>query len=188
VETGALDQVDNRQMNDERIDLGGMIVVPKSGIDIQVQADQESGLVSQVTFAAPQGAVQVQPFAAPRSGGMWEDIRTQIMASVTSQGGLAEVVPGRFGDEIMAQLPQAGGGAMQPLRFTALEGPRWLLRAVFLGAAARNAQVASPLEDMVEAVQVVRGDIAMPVGAPIPLRLPTTSSAPAASIPEQPSA
>jgi hypothetical protein len=173
-------------MSEERIDLGGIVVSPRSGIDIQVQADQETGVVSQVTFAGPQGAVQVQPFAAPRSGGMWEEIRSQIVSSVAAQGGLAEVAEGRFGSEILAQLPSSGGGAMQPLRFCALEGPRWLLRAVFLGGAARDADIAEPLEAMVREISVVRGDVAMPVGAPIPLRLPSAPSAPAVDIPESP--
>lgn len=175
-------RVDNEPVNAERVDLGGMVVTPSSGIDIQVQADQETGRISQVTFATPQAGVQVQPYAAPKAGGMWDEIREQIIASITEQGGLAEVVQGNFGAEILAQLPQPSGG-MQPLRFTAVEGDRWLLRAVYLGGAARSAEAAAPLEAMVRSVDVIRGDIAMPAGAPIPLRLPTTSTAPAVEIP-----
>lgn len=171
-------------MTQERVDLGGMIVTPVQGIDIQVQADQETGLISQVTFAMARGGVQVQPFAAPKSGGMWADIRDQIVASITKQGGLAEVAQGPFGDEILAQLPQPSGG-MQPLRFAAIEGPRWLLRAVFLGEASRSVDAAAPLEAMVRDVEVVRGVGAMPSGAPIPLKLPTASSGPAVEIPAE---
>lgn len=179
-----LAQVDNEGMNLQRVDLGGLVITPRQGIEIQVQADQTTGLVTQVTFASSQGGVQVQPFAAPRSGGMWDDIRAQIVASLASQGGLAEVVQGRFGSEIFAQLPQASGGGMQPLRFTAREGPRWLLRAVYLGGAARSSEVAGPLEEMVLDVDVIRGDIAMPSGAPIPLHLAAVSSTPAVEIPD----
>jgi hypothetical protein len=174
--------VDNKHMNADRIDLGGMVLVPKQGIDVQVQADQETGVVSQVTLTTSQAAAQVQPYAAPKSGGMWDEIRSQIMASVTSQGGLAEIVAGSFGQEIMAQLPQQGG-SMQPLRFTALEGPRWLLRVVYLGSAARSPEAAKALEEMVRDIEVVRGDTAMPSGAPIPLRLPTVVEAPSVELP-----
>jgi hypothetical protein len=170
-------------MSEDRIDLGGMVIAPQQGIDIQVQADQETGVVSQVTLTAPNAAAQIQPYAAPKSGGMWNDIRSQIMASITSQGGLAEIVDGRFGQEILAQLPQQGG-AMQPLRFTAIEGERWLLRVVYLGTAARSEEAAKDLEAMVRKIEIVRGDIAMPSGAPIPLQLPTVVDTPSVELPD----
>jgi hypothetical protein len=70
-----------------------------------------------------------------------------------------------------------GTGGLQPARFTGIEGPRWFLRAVFLGAAAREGAAASALEDMVRSLVVVRGGEAMPVGAPIPLAIPQTAPA-----------
>jgi len=165
----------------ERIDLGALLVTPTAGIDVQAQADQSTGTVSQLTFNRPDSMVQVQPYAAPRSGGMWEDIRTQIAASINSSGGLVEVAEGPFGPELRAQVvPSDGSAGLQPARFCGIEGPRWFLRAVFLGKAARAGEAADALEAMVRSLVVVRGMEAMPVGAPIPIRLPRTGEEPTA--------
>lgn len=165
----------------ERIDLGALLVTPTAGIDVQAQADQSTGTVTQLTFNRPDSMVQVQPYAAPRSGGMWDDIRTQIAASINSSGGLVEVADGPFGPELRAQVvPSDGSAGLQPARFCGIEGPRWFLRAVFLGKAARAGEAADALEAMVRSLVVVRGMEAMPVGAPIPIRLPRTGEEPAA--------
>jgi len=162
----------------ERLSLGSVLVTPTEGIDVQVQADQESGKVSQLNFTRPDAMVQIQPYAAPRSGGLWADVRGQIASSINGSGGLVEVVDGPFGPELRAQVtPSDGSAGLQPARFCGVEGPRWFLRAVFLGAAARPGEAADALEAMVRSLIIVRGNEAMPVGAPIPLHLPQQPAA-----------
>ncbi len=157
----------------ERVDLGGLLVPSTTGMDLQVQVDEQSGNVVQVTLAMHGSAVQVQPYAAPRSGGMWDDVRLQIKNSISSSGGLVEEVSGPFGVELRAQVrPSDGGATLQPVRFVGIEGPRWFLRAVFLGASSRPGMEAMALEEIVRGLAVVRGGDAMPVGAPVPMRLP----------------
>lgn len=157
----------------ERLDLGGLRVAPTPGVDVQVQVDESTGVVSLLTFARPDGAVQVQPYAAPRSGGLWEDVRAQIRSGINQSGGLVEEADGPFGRELRAQVKASdGSGSLQPARFAGVEGPRWFLRAVFLGGATKTGACATTLEDVVRSLVVVRGIEAMPVGAPIPLTLP----------------
>lgn len=159
----------------ERLDLGGLLVRPVDDIEVQVQVDENTGQVSQLTFTRGDAAVQVQPYAAPRSGGLWEDVRGQIRSSINSAGGLVEEAEGPFGPELRAQVPSGDGSPnLQPARFTGVEGPRWFLRSVFLGSAARPGPSAEPLEALVRTLVVVRGIEAMPVGAPIVLKLPET--------------
>jgi hypothetical protein len=161
-------------VSESDVDLGSMILPAMAGVDIQVQAQQETGVITQVTLVSGTAGVQIQPFAAPRSGGMWADVRGQIRSGINASGGLVEEVEGPFGAEIHAQVQQESG--MQPVRFTALEGDRWLLRAVFLGTAARPGPDATRLEEIVRSITVVRGDVAMPVGGALPLRLPTQAA------------
>ena len=161
----------------DRMDLGSMLVPSIPGLQVQVQADQKTGTITQVTFALPGGAVQVQPYAAPRSGGLWEDVRGQLMTSINASGGLVEERQGEFGTEIHAQV-KAENGALQPARFVGVEGPRWFVRGVFIGAAARDPEAAAPLEEAFRAVVVIRGDAALPVGAPLPLTMPTAATEP----------
>ena len=157
----------------ERLDLGGLLVKATPGVDVQVQADEATGSVTQLTFAQPGAAVQVQPYAAPKSGGMWQDVRGQIRSSITKSGGLVEEVNGTFGVELQTQVT-GDDGKMQPARFAGIDGARWFLRAVFLGAAAKPGPEADILEGLVRDLVVVRGGDAMPVGAPIPMKLPNS--------------
>ena len=171
----------------ERLDLGSLRVTPAPGIDVQVQVDENTGQVAQLTFTRTDAAVQVQPYAAPRSGGLWDDVRGQIASSINSSGGLVEEADGPFGRELRAQVRPADGSAgLQPARFTGIEGPRWFLRAVFLGAAARPGEAATALEDMVRGLVVVRGNEAMPVGAPILMTLPQSAQPDAPDTPAAP--
>ena len=164
----------------ERLDLGGLLVKSTPGVDVQVQADEATGAVTQLTFAQPGAAVQVQPYAAPKSGGMWQDVRGQIKSSITKGGGLVEEVNGSFGLELQTQIT-GDDGKMQPARFTGIDGTRWFLRAVFLGAAAKPGPEAATLEALVRELVVVRGGDAMPVGSPIPLKLPNSPTSNSAS-------
>lgn len=158
-----------------RADLGGLLVPQDERVKIQVQADPSSGAVSQLSLITDGSAVQVQPYAAPRSGGMWSDIRAQITSSINSAGGLVEEKAGPYGTEVRAQVATTDGKA-QPARFCGIDGPRWFVRLVFLGRAARDLAAAEALDSVVRGMVVVRGGDAMPLGNAIPLRVPTKES------------
>lgn len=160
----------------DRVNLGGLLVTGMPGVDVQVQVDQASGNVVQLTFAGFEGAVQIQPYAAPRSGGYWEVVLGEILSGINGAGGLVEVVEGPFGPELHAQVNDESGHLV-PARFAGIDGPRWFLRAVFLGAAARPGNAAAALENVVRALVVVRGREAMAAGAPITMRLPDAPTA-----------
>ena len=157
----------------ERVDLGAVLVAPREGVEVQVQVDQNTGTVTQLTLTRSDGAVQIQPYAAPRSGGLWDDIRRQLASSITTSGGVVEEADGPFGIELRAQVMAGDGSSgLQPARFVGVEGPRWFLRAVFLGLAARPSEVSEFFDSVVRDLVVVRGHEAMPVGSAIPMRLP----------------
>lgn len=152
------------------LDLGGLLIRAVEGVELQVQADETTGAITLITCVAGDGGLQLHAFAAPKSGGMWEDVRPQIASSITSSGGLVEEATGPFGVELRAQVP--GDGGMSPARFVGVEGPRWFLRAVFIGSASRPGATATTLEEVLSSAVVRRGDHAMPVGTPLDLRLP----------------
>ena len=164
----------------ERLDLGSLLIAATPGVDVQVQVDDATGAVALITLASPDAAVQVQVFAAPKSGG-----RRQIASSINSANGLVEEADGTFGRELRAQVP--GENGLQPARFAGIEGPRWFIRAVFLGSATRPGAAAELLESAVRGLVVVRGNEAMPVGNPLPLQLPSVDDGEAA-VEEPPSA
>jgi Protein of unknown function (DUF3710) len=157
-----------------RLDLGALVIPGRDGLELQVQMDEESGNVVAVTVVLGPGAIQVQPFAAPRSSGIWDDVRAEIRSSINAGGGLVEEADGPFGTELRTRVPaQAPDGSqvLQAARFVGVDGPRWFLRGVFLGAGA-DASTAAVLEDVFRSIVVVRGGEAMAPGDPLPLTLP----------------
>ena len=58
------------------------------------------------------------------------------------------------------------------MRFIGIDGPRWFLRAMLVGAVATDAAKARPFEDALRNVVVVRGNEPLPVREPVPLQLP----------------
>jgi hypothetical protein len=126
----------------------------------------------------------LQAFAAPRSEGLWDEIRTEIAGGLTRQGGTADEVPGSFGRELMARIPARGPdgrSGFQPARFIGIDGPRWFLRAVFHGKAVHDPEAAELMESVVRDVVVVRGAEAMAPRELLPLHLPGSGENPLAA-------
>ena len=92
------------------------------------------------------------------------------------RGGTATEREGRFGTELVCQLTVKtpdGRTGQQPSRIVGINGPRWMLRATFLGKPAVDAGRPPPSwEDALAQVVVRRGEQAMPVGDPLPVTLP----------------
>ena len=58
------------------------------------------------------------------------------------------------------------------MRFIGVDGPRWFLRAMLVGALAANAAQAEPFETILRNVVVVRGTDPLPVREPVALHVP----------------
>jgi Protein of unknown function (DUF3710) len=166
-------EVDTEDAN--AIDIGGLIVTGRPGLELRLQTDQATGAVGAAMLVSQDGAVELRVFAASRSGGMWDEIRREIAAEATNRGGTATEADGPYGPELRVKVPvKAADGRQgtQTSRIVGIEGPRWLLRATYLGDAATKSDPDGLLESAVRDVVVVRGGAAMPPREPIPLRLP----------------
>jgi hypothetical protein len=171
---GPFDRADVHGL-DGRLDLGSLWLTGLPGLELRLEVEQESQNVVGVTAVLGESAVQLQAFAAPRREGIWGDIRTEIAASVTSQGGTADLTSGPFGPELQARIPGQGPDGrtvFSPARFIGVDGPRWFLRAVLSGRAAIDEDAASALLDVISATVVVRGDEAMAPRELLALKLP----------------
>ena len=160
---------------DGRLDLGGLRIMGVAGMELRLEVDEEAGQVVGATAVIGDSAVQLQAFAAPRTMGIWDDIRAEIAESVVAQGGTADEQRGVLGTELRTRMPSAGPDGrtvFAPARFTGVDGPRWFLRAVFSGRAAIDDEAAEPLVQVVRNAVVVRGDAAMAPRELLPLQLP----------------
>jgi hypothetical protein len=158
----------------ERLDLGSLQIPAIEGVEVRVQASPDGG-VEQIVLVDGDSALQLGVFAAPRSEGIWDEIRAEIAAGVTRQGGTADEVPGPFGRELVVRVPVRsadGRTGHQAQRFVGVDGPRWFLRAVIQGPAVHDQEAAGTLESVVRDVVVVRGGEAMAPREVLALRLP----------------
>jgi hypothetical protein len=160
---------------DEWIDLGGLLVAGVPGMQLQLQLDEQTGEVQAALLVLEGSALELRAFAAPRTAGIWDDVRREIAGEAGKMGGTATDAEGPFGTELVLVVPVQGpDGQMfsQTSRVIGVDGPRWLLRGTILGEAAVEASAAKALEEAFRSVIIVRGNEPMPPREPIPLRLP----------------
>jgi hypothetical protein len=162
------------------VDLGGVKILPREGLHLRLEVEEETQRVVAVGLDYANSTLQVQPFAAPRSSGLWHEIRDQITEQVNRQGGRTTLRDGVFGPELVAEIPvaaEAGApGETRLARFIGVDGPRWFLRGVIAGDAAVKPEAAALVEDLFRSIVVVRGSSPMPPRDLIPLRMPATPS------------
>ena len=159
-----------------RVNMGSLWIPGRPGLEVRAEADPSSDTVIAVVLVLGDSALQVVPFAAPRSEGIWTDVRTEIRAGITKDGGTADEVVGPFGPELRTNVQVKGPNGVataQRARFLGVDGPRWFLRGVLTGEAAVSEPAAGDLLELFRDLVVVRGADAMAPRDPIPLRLPT---------------
>lgn len=172
-----------------RVDLGALWLPGREGMELRMEIEKTSKIVSAAAVTLSGSALQLQVFAAPRTEGIWDEIRAEIAESVTKQGGSVDDLPGPFGRELLARVPvrtTEGRTGHRPARFIGHDGPRWFLRGVLTGRAAIEPQEATELEDVFADVVVVRGPeprvprdllpLTMPGSRPVPAVEPPTAS------------
>lgn len=161
------------------VDLGGVKILPRPDLHLRLEVEEGSKRVVAVGLDYAGSTLQVQPFAAPRTSGLWHEIRQQIVDQIHKQGGTTTVVVGPFGPEVRAEIPlaaeQAGGSRIA--RFIGVDGPRWFLRGVIAGSGAAGGEAAAQVEDLFRSIVVVRGNTPMPPRDLIPLSMPATGPA-----------
>jgi Protein of unknown function (DUF3710) len=153
----------------QRLDLGSLKIPAIDGVEVRVQANPD-GVVQQVVLVHGENALQLGVFAAPRSEGIWDEVRAEIRKSLFDDGVAAEEIDGEYGVELRARVRTPDG--LTDLRFVGIDGPRWMVRAVFQGGVAVDPSVAGRLAECLHGLVVDRGHEAKPVRESLPLRLP----------------
>lgn len=162
------------------IDLGGVKILPRDGLNLRLEVEESTKRIVAVGLDYAGSTLQIQPFAAPRSTGLWHETREQIQEQIARQGGTVTERDGAFGPELLAEVPvvASAGGApgTRIARFVGVDGPRWFLRGVIAGDAATKDDAAALVEDLFRSVVVVRGSAPMPPRDLIPLVMPPTAA------------
>lgn len=163
---GPFDIADAPEDGIPRIDLGSVKVPVPDGSQVQVEMDPESGGVRAVHVVTEQGQITVSGYAAPRSGGLWKDVSSELTEQLRSDGAKVSVGMGEWGLELSAIVGDVA------LRFVGVDGPRWMLRGVIAGPQSQASQAPAVLREIVRHTIVDRGDAPMPVRTPLTITLP----------------
>ena len=161
------------------VDLGAIRIPGVPGMELRMEIDKATEAVSAAAVSLGGSTLQIQAFAAPRTDGIWDEIRAEIAESVAKQGGSSDDLPGPFGRELLARLPvrtAEGRTGHRPARFIGHDGPRWFLRGVLTGKAAVDPEAARALEEIFADIVVIRGSQARAPRDLLALTLPGQGS------------
>ena len=167
----------------QRLDLGSLQIPAVEGVEVRVQANPEGG-VEQIVLVDGESALQLGVFAAPRSEGIWDEVRTEIAEAMKADGVAPRETDGPYGVELLARVNTPEGPA--DVRFVGVDGPRWMVRALYQGAAAADPSREGALGVVLAGLVVVRDQEARPVREALPLRLPKEMTEQAQEAAEEP--
>ena len=153
----------------QRLDLGSLLIPAIDGVEVRVQANPD-GAVEQIVLVDGESALQLGVFAAPRTEGIWDEVRAEIAQAMAADGVKPRETRGPYGVELTARVQSADGPA--DVRFVGVDGPRWMVRALFQGPVAVDQNYSGALVECLEGLVVARDEEARPVREPLPLRLP----------------
>jgi hypothetical protein len=164
-ELGPYDEEDAPDDGVSRLDLGSLRVPVPDGAQLQVEMDP-AGPVRAVHVITQHGQFTVNAYAAPKSGGLWEEVCGELAVQLRGDGATVHSAAGDWGQELVASLGQV------TLRFIGVDGPRWMLRGVVAGPPDRARASADALRELLQGTVVARGTLPMPVRTPLPIDLP----------------
>jgi hypothetical protein len=143
------------------LDFGSLLIRGRPGFNLQVPTDDDQGTIGSVVLVTEDSGLELRAFADARSGGLWDAVRADLEEEVERLEGDVQRVDGPFGPELHITVPVTmpdGVHGVQPTRIIGIEGPRWMLRATFLGQEALEPSDDSLLMNALRDVVVVRGD------------------------------
>ncbi len=171
---GPWDLADAPELENPRLDLGSLHVAVLPDTDVRLEVSPEGEVVA-ATLVHGESALQLNAFAAPKTEGIWGEVRAEIAEALNGGGGQAKESEGTYGTELHAAVPTeipGQGTTLAPARFVGVDGPRWFLRGLLTGPAATDEAAAAPLLEAMRHVAVNRGTDPMAVRDPLPLVLP----------------
>ena len=158
------------------LDLGSIRVPAIDNVGVKLEVEEATGKPIAVTLETGSWSIQLQAFAAPRSEGVWIEVKGQLAESIGAQGGETEERVGSLGPELIAKLPVSNDAGQiigtRLARFVGVDGPRWFLRGVISGAALTDPKAAADADDLFRAVVVHRAELPMPPKDLLPIVIP----------------
>lgn len=176
---GPWDESELKGAREDYIDLGCILLKPVTGLSVRMDLDETSQRPRALNVDYQDGSVQLQAFSAPKSTGLWDDVRRELTEGLRRDGGDASVAEGPLGLQVNAKFSATtpeGGPGYRLARFVGIDGPRWFLRAVYTGRGAVPSTTAEVLDDVVRSLVIVRGQDPMPPRDLLPFKVPENAA------------
>lgn len=156
------------------VDLGSLRIPAKPGLALRLEMEERSQQLVAIALDYEGSTLQVQAFAAPRSSGVWADVREKLAEQVVSQKGEATELDSPVGPSLHTRVPTVKDGPRdRVVEFYGVDGPRWFLRGVLTGAGAGDDTRRAEMLDLFRSIVVVRGDKPVPPRDLLPLSVPS---------------
>lgn len=154
--------------NDEGLgiaDFGAYAFVAPMDAQLQIETSADGSLAVHILVGS--GHITMDAYSAPKSGGQWRMVASELADGLRAQGAKVSIQDGPWGREVV------GTASDSVIRFIGVDGPRWMLRSVVVSNEADAEQSAELARTVFARTVVRRGMNAMPARTPIPLVLPT---------------
>ena len=101
------------------LDFGAYAFVPPVNTQLQIESSEEQNLV--VHVLSGQSNITIDAYAAPKTGGQWRFVVSELADGLRNQGAKVSIQDGPWGREVI------GSAAESVIRFIGVDGPRWML-------------------------------------------------------------
>ena len=142
------------------VDMGAILLPSRPGMQLRTQVADDGTTVLQILIVLGNSGIQMSVAAAPRSGGVWDELRDEIRAGFEKQGAKVADIRTRYGAELLVDMPMKmpdGRSATSRMRILGREGDRWFARIDIIGPAAANAESGLEIEKVIDRI-VIRRD------------------------------
>jgi hypothetical protein len=147
-----------------RLDLGSVLVPMPTAGQVQVELT-ETGVPSAVWIVTANGRFTIAAYAAPKTGGLWREVATELADSLRDDGAEVTIRDGPWGREVV-------GTASGAVRFIGVDGYRWMIRCVVNGPHETVDTLTEEAREALADTVIRRGDTPLPVRTPLPVQLP----------------
>ncbi|MCP9273073.1 DUF3710 domain-containing protein [Mycolicibacterium arenosum] len=151
-----------------RHDLGSVLIPMDETAELAVEVNQQ-GVPTMVWMVTPNGRYNVTAYAAPKTGGLWREVITEVAESLRKEGAQVSFEDGPWGREVVGLMTK--GPEPVTMRFIGVDGYRWMIRGAAVGSPDNAPTIAADVRNALTDTVVRRGDTPLPVRFMLPLQL-----------------
>jgi hypothetical protein len=151
-----------------RHDLGSVLIPENETAELAVEVNQQ-GVPTMAWMVTASGRYNVTAYAAPKAGGLWREVATEVAESLRKEAAEVRIEDGPWGREVVGFM--SNGPEPVVMRFIGVDGYRWMVRGAAVGAPDNADAIAADLRNALMDTVVRRGDTPQPVRNMLPLQL-----------------